>query len=246
MDMVLVRDEQSLGLAKLYAGGASGIDQTETSWFIGADPAFLIRTDDAMGASGISFTNYFVLSLVNEGIRWEPFMDQLAESISRLLEARTIDGVVLLAMDDRPSEELSIFEAWRSKHPHLQPVTKVHVPRDVYDAAQVIRQGTLMAAARLHAMILGLGSIPFLAISRTTKTENFLDYTHAVGIEAGASVNSSQLTAMLTSILEDSEALAAQKRILQELKLSARAGIERLLDRSVATSATVQARRVPE
>lgn len=230
MGFVLVRDELSLQLAKRYSSRNGREGATASQWLVGADPAFLIEDESAALPGRIKFTSYLVLSLVHEDIDWVPFLDQLQLSVSLLIQDGVIDGVVLLAMDDRPTEELSVFQAWRLKFPHLLSVTQVHVPTDVYDAAKVIREAKLMVAARLHAMILGLGSVPFLALSRTTKTESFLAYTHATGIDARASLDYSRLAAILRGILEDADQLSRQKSIVEDLKSRARAGIQQLFE----------------
>lgn len=225
-DVLLVRDEQSLvSLRNLLNADR----EVRANWLVGADPAFLIEVDDGPHDSAFPFRNYMVLSLVNEGIEWEPFLDALSGSAQRLLDAGAIDGIVMLAMDDRPTEELAIFERWLQKHPAIRSVAKVHVPEDIFDATAIIRRAKLMVAARLHAMILGLGAVPFLGISRTTKTDNFLEYTKAFGVNAGSPVSSGELYTVLTHLLGDTETLEAQAQTLQGLKSKAHQGIRQLM-----------------
>lgn len=236
-DVLLVRDEQSLSLVRRLFEDSQVAD---SSWLVGADPAFLIEVDESLPLRDVHFKDYLLLSLVNEGIDWKPFLSVFANSVQRLLESGVIDGVVLLAMDDRPSEELSIFERFRQEYPQFRSVSQVVVPRDVYDAARVIRGAKIMTAARLHAMILGLGKVPFLGISRTTKTDNFLEYARAIGIDVGSAVNSEELTAMLFHLVEDREALEAQTRTLQALKGKARLGIGQLVKQLMELSTSAR------
>lgn len=235
LDVLLVRDEQSLDLAYLYAGRRRGTLASGVLWLAGADPAFLLGDRGAYSRDPMP-SNYLLISLVNEGIHWESFLGELATSVFQLLASGKIDGVVLLAMDNRPSEERSLFEAWLKKHPGLRAHSMVYVPIDVYDAARVIQRARIMVAARLHAMILGLGSVPFLAISRTTKTENFLEQTDAIGIEAGAPISSARLSELIDVLLGNSDVLDAQNVVATTQRARARTGIERMLSHLVSES----------
>lgn len=235
LDGLLVRDEQSLDLAHLYAGRRPGSLVSGTLWLAGADPAFLLDERGAYSPKW-KFSNYLLVSLVNEGIHWDSFLDALATSVFQHLASGKIDAIVLLAMDNRPSEERSLFEAWLQKYPGLRDHSTTYVPNDVYDAARVIQHARIMVAARLHAMILGLGRVPFLAISRTTKTENFLEQTSAISIEVGAPISSALLNDMLDSLLGDSAVLDAQSIVATTQRARARTGIERLLSHLVSDS----------
>lgn len=234
-DVLLVRDEQSMDSVQKLLNTDRKV---KANWLVGADPAFLVEVKDGPLSPAMPFRNYMVLSLVNEGIEWEPFLDTLAGSVQRLLGTGAIDGIVMLAMDDRPTEELAVFERWLQKHPDLRSVAKVHVPEDIYNATAIIRRAKLMVAARLHAMILGLGAVPFLGISRTTKTDSFLEYTKAFGINAGSAVSPGELDTVLTRLLEDTETLEAQAETLQALKSEAHQGIRQLMRLLISRSST--------
>lgn len=171
-DSLTVRDAASRALAEKYTCAPIPTPH------IGADPAFAL--DDVPLPAPVnanlfaSNRPYVAISLVRERLVVHHFLDAVSCVIQRLLDSSDYD-VVLVPFDRRPTDELSVFpqliEAIPASLRHR--VTMAHPQASCHEMAQILRRSQLVLAMRLHAMILALGHVPIVALSRTTKTDTF-------------------------------------------------------------------------
>ncbi|SFI88517.1 Polysaccharide pyruvyl transferase family protein WcaK [Paenibacillus sp. UNC496MF] len=174
IDSLNVRDEKSKQLVNAYCPA----NKNEVN--VIADPAFLI--DEVMHDEMINdeYINrivekpFIALSLVNENIidqeKTNLFVKLMKEVVSN-----TDFNILLVPMDRRMSEELSLFESIRQELiEDTDRITILNPDLNSIQISYVLRQAKLLIGMRLHAMIFSVGHIPIIGISRTTKTDTFL------------------------------------------------------------------------
>lgn len=177
IDRLTVRDSVSRGLASAY--GKLEVSEVTLS----VDPAYLIG-DAVEGRSWATDKgeptwdlppHYVAVSLVNEDAVNDDHIEALIDAFSWVLENTDL-GVVLVPMDRRESEELRLFRiiSARLGRGYGDRLRLLSPDANLFVVAHVIRRAELLVGMRLHAMILGVGHVPIVGISRTTKTDTFL------------------------------------------------------------------------
>ncbi|MED4941222.1 polysaccharide pyruvyl transferase family protein [Heyndrickxia coagulans] len=169
IDKLHVRDENSKRLAAIYSNkGATPV--------VSVDPAFFLKIEDEIEFSFMNKKKYVAISLVNENLETDKFLPAILKSIEFILE-NTDYYIALVPMDRRESEEISLFKIIRDnlKEDYKDKIKIINPNLNVYEITSILRNSQLLIAMRLHAMILSLGYTPIIGISRTTKTENFLN-----------------------------------------------------------------------
>lgn len=227
LDLLVVRDQRSLELAKEYAGAQA------PPALVAADPAYLLPDREASSedvASAESRRPYAVLSLVNEDLEFESALDRLAGAARKLLAGGAVARLVLAAMDRRASEERAIFARLLERHPDLHAVTDVEVPHDAFEASRLIGQAAVVVAMRLHAMIFALGRVPLFGISRTTKTSTFLTDAQVRHAAFDSLPGPDELHSQIEQVMRDERALARQARFRALQEGSAREGLELVVE----------------
>ena len=172
-DYLQVRDPGSAKNAKEYGGGA--VDPV-----LVCDPAFsLEETSDVFAAgptTGMSLASpYIAISLVRENLP----LERLLAAIQALIQEVLSEGyqVLLVPMDKRQNDELSLFQELQRGLPEQQHSRCTILTPDtpLQDVIRVLRGARFLVAMRLHAAILALGYTPVFMISRTTKTEQLIE-----------------------------------------------------------------------
>lgn len=179
-DKLCVRDEKSMLLANKYS------NRNKSDIIISADPAFLLGdivyseyyNNTSLLDDNFKF-GYVGISLVNENIKHENYHDALMESILWILSNTSL-GIIFVPMDRRDEEEKQVFKKILKE---IEMIDKSYLSRvkildsniSSIEITNVLKNAKLLIAMRLHAMILSVGYTPIIGISRTTKTETFLD-----------------------------------------------------------------------
>ncbi|WP_017436819.1 polysaccharide pyruvyl transferase family protein [Saccharococcus caldoxylosilyticus] len=180
-DKLCVRDEKSMLLANQYS------HRDKTDILVSADPAFMVGDvvyRDNYNNTSLLHDNfrfgYVAISLVNENIKHENYHEALMESILWIL-SNTLLGIIFVPMDRRDNEEKQVFKRILRE---IEEIDKSYLSRvEILDSnllssveiTNILKNAKLLIAMRLHAMILSVGYTPIIGISRTTKTETFLN-----------------------------------------------------------------------
>jgi polysaccharide pyruvyl transferase WcaK-like protein len=221
-----LRDAYSAELAGTYAG--AGLPPT----VVGGDPAIRLdlhppeRPHDRAPIQEAG--RYLVISLVHENLDVESWLPALRDAADALQQRRGVDTVVLLAMDRRPGEERQRYAALADRFAATGRQVRTIVPGDAYEALAWLRGAQFAIAMRLHAMILGLGATPLVAISRTTKTDTFASDAEIPVFDVRRVPEPSALAAAVLDRSERRDALKRQLELRREMQASAAGGFDRL------------------
>lgn len=223
-DLVFLRDQASLDLAQAYAR------RPRCHFRLSADPAYLL--DDLAQSQeqqllALPFSRYAVLSLARENLATSHFMPAVKAFLDYWLRSDPDRGIVFLAMDSRPHEELSLYSRLIKELGAPNRVT-ISVPKEPFEAFDIIKRAELMVAMRLHAMILGLGYTPMVALSRTTKTDNFIQDNSIRGYRVDRDISPRDF---VRSVLECSDtygSLDSQRALRERHKEAARQALREL------------------
>ncbi len=205
VDHLAVRDSVSYRLASLYGG----IKTSDIN--LGADPAYLIG--DSVGEEEVwAIANkhtkynlpsrYVAVSLVNESAVNERHLEALVDTFHCILGDTGL-GLVFVPMDRREEEELRLFRSILERlDPKYHDRLRILSPdTNVFAVAGVIRGAELLIGMRLHAMILGVGHVPIVGISRTTKTDTLLDEFGLPHIKLERLLKAERLTLLVRELL---------------------------------------------
>lgn len=166
VDDLILRDPESLYRAQAIA------PLRREPTLLGRDPAFLIDLQD-VGRPAHCAPPYLVVSLVSENLRSSNFVRAIVEFVQHWAGVEPKRQVRLLAMDIRRDDELKLYSTIL---PEIRATVgnrvKVCAPTNSFAALELIANADLMIAMRLHAMILGVGYVPIVGISRSEKTES--------------------------------------------------------------------------
>ena len=208
---VTARDARSLANALEYGG------PTAPRPLRVPDPAFGLPGELDGAAPGAPF----VLAPAFES----EYDDLVAEVFAGVAEGLLAAGdrqVVLIAMDDRDDQDAGKLSMIVDRLPQdLRSRVRIVVPTTLTEALPLIRGASGIVAMRLHAMILGYGFAPISCLSRTTKTDAFMEDYHVPGVSAEAGLDTRQLVSgLLDGVLQwqarETQA-ATRARILSEL-----------------------------
>lgn len=211
------RDTRSAELAGAYA--APGLPPM----IAGGDPA--VRLDLSSPDAQVDRTpiqtagRYVVISMVHENLDAPSWTAALIGAADALQQRWGLDTVVLLAMDRRPGEERRHYEVLAERLAAPGRQIRTVVPRDAYEALAWLRGARATIAMRLHAMILGLGVTPLVAISRTTKTDTFASNAEIPAFDVRRAPPPSALATTLLDRMTDRDALRRQaglRKAMQE------------------------------
>ncbi|CAI9395043.1 hypothetical protein BACSP_00833 [Bacillus sp. T2.9-1] len=169
VDQLFVRDANSLKYAELYTKKAN-IGE------ISADPAFFLDLKSDAFKSSEKKESYITISLVNENLNKNTFLPAVSKGIDWILN-ETDYSIHLIAMDRREIEELTLFQELINgiDSKFINRIQIFDINSDVYHVTQELRNSKLLIGMRLHALILSVGYTSLIGLSRTTKTENFLE-----------------------------------------------------------------------
>jgi len=220
---LLLRDEKSLCLARQYNGKAS----SKRSVRLGADPAFLIENFSQIEVLDNKlnrlFDRYIVISLAGEKFESDYLLKVSERIIDFFLSRDTHCGAVLLAMDDRANEETMLYKALTNKLKNTNFASRIKLvsPKDARVAFAILKKSHFLLAMRLHAMIFGLGYVPIVGLSRTTKTDSFLEFTGVPGFRVDRHIDVDKLVEVADLYIENKAELKKQlrKRIILQKRV---------------------------
>lgn len=213
-DYLLLRDEKSLCLARQYNGEGS----SKRSVRLGADPAFLIENFSQLEILGNKldrlFDRYIVISLAGEKFESDGLLKVFERIIEIFLSRDTGCGAVLLTMDSRANEETMLYKALINKFKNTNFTSRIKLvsPKDARVAFAVLKKSHFLLAMRLHAMIFGLGYVPIVGLSRTTKTDSFLEFTGVPGFRVDRHIDVDKLAEVADRCIENKAELKKQFR----------------------------------
>lgn len=196
---ILLRDERSLDLSQRLCMYQSD------KFVLSSDPAFDIQVFEHQYSAS---EPYIVISYVKETRDVSHVRAELMEIISRIRAKWPNQKVVLLPMDTRESEELNVFRMVCEDIGDRRVV--VASTSDYRDAVNIIRGATLVVAMRLHAMIMALGHVPLVGISRTTKTETLMKDASILGMDI-QNMDPEKLIILMQLALEGQDRITYQK-----------------------------------
>ena len=168
MQCITVRDSRSAELARQYGGPACDP-------VLSADPAICLQPTPRESADWAAVSDrrpYVALSLVAETLNSDHFELAIRAAIEHVLSTTSLD-VRCVPMHRQEREELHVFrrliEGLADRYPgrmHIEDpaLSSVHM-------MNILRNARLLIAMRLHAMLLSVGYVPIVAISRGTKTD---------------------------------------------------------------------------
>ena len=198
---VLLRDERSLELAQQLGTYQTG------KFVLSSDPVFDVRLSKRQHP--VSEPS-IVISYVRELREVSQVRDELMELITRIRAKWPSHKVVLLAMDTRESDERTVFRIVCENISDERVV--IMSPSDYREVIHIIRSATLVVAMRLHVMIMALGHVPLVGISRTTKTDTLIKEASIIGAKI-QSMEPNKLIDLMQRALADQERIAYQKMI---------------------------------
>ena len=131
--------------------------------------------------------------------------------------------IVIVAMDDRQEQDAGRIGTIRRRlPPHVNARVTLAVPTDLEEALALLRGSAGIVAMRLHAMILGYGFAPISCLSRTTKTDAFMEDYYVPGLPAMLGEDPRTIAAHLIDGVMNWRERAQQERkrqqILEELE----------------------------
>lgn len=200
-DVVLLRDQRAFELARDSLGGSS------SQLVLSADPVFAMNVPDvaSMGEHDIP---YLLISYVKEKREEQEVVRELSSLVEALHRKWPDHHLVLLSMDTRIEDELGIY-----RKVQLQlSVGRVDVesPSDYRKAARLIRGANGVVAMRLHAMIMALGHVPVVGISRTTKTDTLIAQSEMYGVSVQDAAPA-RVVELLDAAMNDEDKLKSQR-----------------------------------
>lgn len=201
---LFVRDELSLINTKIYKRNSTAK--------LGADPAFLINDAGYSNISNLCCDKYIVISLVKENLDDDNFV----QPIIALIESYKKHGIILLAMDDRDEDELSIY----SKIVDELGEDRIRIVNskeyNVFEVTSLIRNADYLVAMRLHSVILGVGYVKSIVLSRTTKTDAVAKQFGLKKIDISKPVEKDILVSELENISDDDLIQQHEERLKYE------------------------------
>ncbi|MFT4248560.1 MAG: polysaccharide pyruvyl transferase family protein [Pseudomonas sp.] len=224
---VILRDQRSFELAADALAGDS------TKLVLSADPVFSLE-NDSFAPVAATDDPYFVISYVKEKREDEAVVSELLSLIDAMRRKWPVHRLVLLSMDTRIEDELGIYQKILGK---VAPGTvQVESPSDYRQAAAIIRNATAVVAMRLHAMIIALGHVPVVGISRTTKTDTLIAQAgiHGLSVEQ---TSAKRVVDLLDIALADTHRLASQRGFVKAADQRFRASMDTLARRMTGNTA---------
>lgn len=190
-DLVLLRDQRSLDLAQRL------LPRNRSRFILAADPVFGVQLPTTLLPEP---EPYIVISHVKERRDGTAVENELKALITRVRSKWPSHKIVLLAMDTREVDELGVY---RSVYQELgDDSIRIEAPADYRVAVRLIRGAKLVVAMRLHAMIMALGHVPLVGISRTTKTKTLIEDASIYGADI-QSMNPEEIVQLARRALAD-------------------------------------------
>ena len=162
IDVINVRDTQS----KLNAISYSGLDASKIN--IVPDPAFIYAPEN----KSINKEKYAVISLAKENYNDELYWDSTVNLCRYLLDKGI--HIKAISMDEKENEDNILNEKLKAEL-NDDRVDVLPVGNSVESVVNIIRSAELVVAMRLHAAIVAYGFTNTIMISRTTKTDAFIE-----------------------------------------------------------------------
>lgn len=182
---IAARDNQSLENARRLAAGKGPVRVPDPAFGLESPPS--ARPDDQP----------FVLAPAFEGEYDDLVADLFAQVAVRCAEV-TDRPIVIVAMDNREEEDAGRIGAIMERlPPDVAGRVSLLVPQDVDAVAGLLRGSAGVVAMRLHAMILAYGFAPISCLSRTTKTDAFMQDYSVPGLSMNVDVNPTAAAALL-------------------------------------------------
>lgn len=221
-EVVVLRDQRSFDLAR------DALQGDASSLLLSADPVFALRNVDGRATSEPVQQPYIVISYVREKRSEDVVIHELLSLLEAMRQRWPDHRLVLLSMDTREEDELGIY---RKVIARLEEETvDVESPSDYRSAAAIIRGAAAVVAMRLHAMIIALGYVPVVGISRTTKTDTLIAQAEIYGLSV-RDVSANKVTDLLTQALADDAKLAAQRTFVDAADQRFRTSMDELARR---------------
>lgn len=184
---VNVRDERSRSNALAFARPGSSTPRCVP------DPVFGLAGTPQPIAPGAPF----VLAPAFEG-EYDDFVADVFAQVAAGCLAATDRPVVLIAMDHRPDQDAGKLPAIVERLPaDLRARVRTIVPRRLDETVALLRTSAGIGAMRLHAMILGYGFAPVACLSRTTKTDAFMEDFHVPGVSVEQALDTAAVASSL-------------------------------------------------
>lgn len=200
-DLVLLRDQRSLDLAQRL------LPSNRSRFILAADPVFGVQLPTTLLPEP---EPYIVISHVKERRDGTAVKNELRALITRVRSEWPNHKIVLLAMDTREVDELGVY---RSVYQELDDDSiRIEAPADYRVAVRLIRGAKLVVAMRLHAMIMALGHVPLVGISRTTKTKTLIEDASIYGADI-QSMNPEEIVQLARCALADEGRVHHQKGV---------------------------------
>jgi|GEM_PF-2544133 len=224
-----VRDQASYErLLSLYPNAASKLQ-------IGEDPALLLKPATLTGRLSPDILVSLALDSVPVGTR-TAVMNWIADAVEEGARRLGKRDLGLILMDDREHEDLASSTAFLSvleERGHQRQDIAFLRPVNASEAKMLLCNTKLLIAMRLHAMILAVGKVPILGISRSEKTAAFIGRSKIPVKDVGRStITSGDITALLTRAFEPT-VLDSQKESARSMRSDAKQAL-------VGLAATIQ------
>jgi polysaccharide pyruvyl transferase WcaK-like protein len=164
--IIFVRDNRSLENARAYGGTLVASPRRV------CDPAFAL-SEKPRGP--VTDSAPIVLAPAFEG-EFDALVADIFARTAEAARARTGRRVVIVAMDDRAEEDAGKIAMILDRiDPRIREFVDLATPADLPATLDLLRGSAGIIAMRLHALILGYGFVPLACLSRTTKTEAFME-----------------------------------------------------------------------
>lgn len=167
---ISVRDAKSLGNARALVPDKEPVRVPDPAFGIASTPRPADR--DAP----------FVLAPAFEG-EYDDLVADIFAEVAIGCAAAGDRPIVIVAMDDRQEQDAGRIGMIIDRlPPHLRGRVSLAVPTDLDQTLTLLRGAAGIVAMRLHAMILGYGFAPISCLSRTTKTDAFMEDYRVPGL----------------------------------------------------------------
>ena len=123
-------------------------------------------------------------------------------------------------MDERAAQDGGKVRALVDSYPlNLRARIVVKCPTTAQEAVRIVRSAKRLVAMRLHALILAYGYVDMFCISRTTKTDAFMQTYGVSGLALSSKLPADQFSRVAVDYFSGKSTVRDHKKRLVELQM---------------------------